>query len=131
MNPIPDGNGKTQWRLYLALHILMLVYSMAPVCVKMAGRQPTFSFYFFLFYGLSVVILAVYALFWQQIIKRMLLTTAYANKAVTVVWGLVWGAVIFGEGVTLKKVIGIAIVLAGVVLYSLTEPDGKEDTHAG
>ncbi|NLW78056.1 MAG: EamA family transporter [Ruminococcaceae bacterium] len=130
MNPVTGDGAKPQWRVYLALHILMLVYSMAPVCMKQAGRYPTFSLYFCLFFALSILILGAYALLWQQILKRLQLTTAYANKAVTVVWGLVWGIVLFGEVITLKKCIGIAIVLAGVILYSLSEHAGKEAPHA-
>ena len=44
-----------------------------------------------------VAILGIYAIGWQQVIKRMPLTTAYANKAVTLVWGLVWGLLLFHE----------------------------------
>lgn len=130
MSPVADEKTRPQWQVYLALHILMLIYSMAPVCMKLAGRHAVFSFSFCLFFALAILILGVYALLWQQIIKRMQLTTAYANKAITVIWGLVWGVVIFGEDITLKKCIGILIVLAGVVLFSFAEGDGKEDAHA-
>ena len=35
--------------------------------------------------------LVAYAFGWQQVIKHLPLTTAYANKAVTVVWGILLG----------------------------------------
>lgn len=82
-------------KTYVLLHVLMLIFSLSPVCSKLAGQQPFLSFKFVLFYGLVILLLGIYALLWQQIIKRMPLTTAYANKAVTVVWGMVWGAVTF------------------------------------
>ena len=36
--------------------------------------------------------LVTYAAGWQQVIKHLPLTTAYANKAVTVVWGILAGS---------------------------------------
>lgn len=67
--------------------------------------------------------LGFYAIGWQQIIKRLPLTTAFANKAVTVVWGIIWGAVFFQEKVTIGKVIGAILVILGVVVYA--NADGK------
>ena len=55
----------------------------------------------------------------------MPLSVAYANKAVTVVWGCLWGVLIFHERLTPGKVIGALMVLAGVALYGLA--DGKVD----
>ena len=63
-------------------------------------------------------LLGFYAIGWQQIIKRLPLTTAFANKAVTVVWGIIWGAVFFHESITVGKVIGAALVIVGVVIYA-------------
>ena len=54
----------------------------------------------------------------------MPLTSAYANKAVTIVWGIVWGVLLFHEAVTPAKLLGAAVVLAGVVLFSIA--DGEE-----
>ncbi len=120
---------KSNMRMYVLLHALMLLFSLSPVCSKLAGRQPFLSLPFFFFYGLVIVILGIYALAWQQVIKRMPLTTAYANKAVTVVWGLVWGMLLFGETITLQKVLGAAVIVAGVVLYALSEPAKEADAH--
>jgi drug/metabolite transporter (DMT)-like permease len=69
--------------------------------------------------------LFVYALVWQQMLKRLPLVTAYANKAVTVVWGIIWGYVFFGEKVTVNKLIGAVIVIAGVVLVVASDADAE------
>ncbi len=112
-------------RIYLLLHGLLLVFSLAPVFSKLAGQQPFLSPPFLLFYALSVGVLGVYAIAWQQVIKRMPLTTAYANRAVAVVWGMVWGLFIFGETITLLKLLGAAIIVGGVVLFATAQ--GEED----
>lgn len=114
---------------YLLLHILLLVFSFSPVFSKLAGRQPFLSKYNIIFYGLVLLILGIYAIFWQQIIKRIPLSTAYANRAITVVWGMLWGLWFFGEAITVQKLVGCAIVVAGVVLFAFSEktsPPKKE-----
>lgn len=108
-----------------ALHILLMVYSTSGIFSKLAAQETFLSFKFCLFYGAVIALLGIYAIFWQQIIKRLPLTTAFANKAVTVVWGIVWGIVFFHENVTFPKIVGAIFVIAGVVLYA--KADGEEE----
>ena len=51
-----------------------------------------------------------------DILKRFPLTTAFANKAVVVVWGILWGWIFFGEQITWQKVVGAAVIIAGIVI---------------
>lgn len=101
---------------YLGIHILLLVYSASVVFSKLASGYSFLSVGFILCYGMMLLLLGVYAIFWQQIIKRMPLMTAYANKAVTVVWGMVWGVAVFHEEITWGKALGALLVIAGVIL---------------
>ena len=111
-----------------ALHLLLMLYSLSGVFSKLASGQDFFSLGFILCYAGIIGILGVYAIGWQQIIKRIPLTTAYANRAVTIAWGIVWGIIIFHESVSLQKLIGAAIVIAGVALYSTADViEGKDD----
>ena len=55
----------------LQLHGSLLISSLSGICSKMAARQPAFSLPFFLWYGGTLAIMFVYALVWQQILKRM------------------------------------------------------------
>lgn len=103
------------------LHILLAGYSLSGILSKLAAAEPFLSVRFCLLYGGVIVLLGVYALAWQQIIKRLPLTTAFANKAVTVVWGLVWGLLIFHESITPGKLAGAALVMAGVILFSTAD----------
>lgn len=113
----------------LGLHALLALYSLCSICGKLAAGFPFMSIGFILSYGGMIAVLGIYAIGWQQVIKRMPLTAAYANKAVTIVWGLVWGFLLFHETVSLGKVIGAAIVLGGVVLFSLA--DDKVESGEG
>ena len=113
---------------------MLMVYSTSGIFSKMASGEPFLSFKFCLFYGILLFLLALYAVGWQQMIKRMPLTTAYANKAVTVVWGLVWGLVFFDETLTPGKMLGALMVVGGIVLFALSDgenaaPEGLKDTE--
>ena len=115
--------GKKKYLLYL--HILLIMYSLSAVCSKLASGTEFLSFQFCLLYGIVLFLLALYALLWQQIIKHLPLTFAYANKAVTVVWGIMWGLLLFGERITPGKVLGAVFVICGIVLYAINDnPDG-------
>lgn len=115
-----------QAKWFLLLHVILGVYAGSSVCSKLAARQPFLSAAFILLYGLMLAALVVYAVGWQQVIKHLPLTTAYANKAVTVVWGILLGLAVFGEAVTLRQVIGAAIIICGIVLFVRADNENKE-----
>ena len=117
---------KGKLKILLALHLLLMVYSTSGICSKLAAGEAFLSPRFCLYYAVIIVLLGVYAIGWQQIIKRLPLTTAFANKAVTVVWGIVWGAAFFQEAITLKKLLGAAFIVIGVILYAGSDASSKE-----
>ena len=103
-------------RTFLALQLLLLCYALSTVMQKLAAQQDFLSLRFLLCAAGMFFFLGVYALGWQQVLKRLPLVTAYASKAVTVVWGLLWGLLFFGETITLQKAVGVAVIMAGIVL---------------
>ncbi len=112
---------KASTKTMLALHLLLAVYSVSNVFSKLAADVPFLSPRFILYYGAVLLILGIYAIGWQQVIKRMPLTTAYANKAVTIVWGIVFGMILFGETVTPLMIAGAFLIVGGIVLYAMEE----------
>lgn len=113
-------------KLYLALHIFLMIYATSSIFSKLAARKPFMSLPFILLYGMQILLLAFYAIGWQQFIKRMPLSVAYANKAVSVIWGCVWGVLIFHEHLTAGKIIGGALVLIGIAMYGYSEGSEEE-----
>lgn len=103
----------------ILLNIIMLIYSLSSVFSKKAAENDFLSKGFMIFYVLVLFSLGVYAIGWQQVIKYIPLTTAYSNKAVTVVWGMVWGYVLFHERISSGKVIGAFLIIAGIIIYAL------------
>lgn len=117
-------------RALLGLHGLLAMYSLSGICGKLAAGFSFLSWEFIACYGGMIVVLGLYAIGWQQVIKRLPLTFAYANRAVTVIWGIVWGTLFFHETITPSKLIGAAIVLAGVILYATSGVDDADSKSA-
>lgn len=114
-----NSEGKNKKILnFLLLHLTFFIYSLAAVFSKMAGSQQTINKQFVLCYGLVLLILVVYAFLWQQNLKKMNLVSAYSNKAVTVVWGMVWGVLIYNEQVTWNRLLGALIIIIGVCIMA-------------
>lgn len=102
--------------VFVILHILLLIMSFGGILSKLASAEPFLSLRFCLCYGGMIAILGVYAIAWQQIIKQMSLTTAFCNKAIEIVWGIMWGVLIFKESVKWNMILGAVIVIAGVII---------------
>ena len=109
---------KSTIKTIIGLHGMLMVYSMSGICSKLASGEAFLSIRFCVYYAIIIGLLGFYAIGWQQVIKRIPLTTAFANKAVTVVWGIVWGRFFFGESITLGKIMGATLVIAGVILFA-------------
>ena len=108
------------------LHLLLMVYSTSGILSKLAAGTDFFSPRFIVLYAGVLILLGLYAIGWQQILKRLPLTTAFSNKAVTIVWGIVWGVLFFGESVTMGKVIGALLIITGVVLFSFADNESSD-----
>jgi drug/metabolite transporter (DMT)-like permease len=113
-------------KLLLILQVLLCVYSFFGIFSKMAASETFMSLKFILFYGIVLLNLVIYAIVWQQIIKRMPLVVAYCNKAVTVIWGLIWGKLFFGEAITMQKIVGAGVIVMGILLI-VTDCEAEND----
>jgi len=99
---------------FLFLHIVLIMYSVGAIFSKIAASKEFLSLQFIFYYGLVIVVLFLYAILWQQILKKLPLTIAFANKAIVVVWGIIWGKLLFGEIIKLNMVIGAIIIVVGI-----------------
>lgn len=114
---------KSKLKTLFLLHVMLIFYSMSGICSKMAANEKFLSLFFCIYYIILIALLCIYAIVWQQIIKRLPLTMAFANKSVTIIWGVIWGALFFHEKITIGKIIGGLLVIAGIVLYA--KADGE------
>ena len=111
------------------LHLIIFLYSLSSLCSKFASKLEFFSFKWCALYALLIFILGIYAILWQQLLKVMPLNLAYANKSVTLLWGMLFGIFIFKETVTLTNILGGLIVLAGVIVMvtDRKKPEGEKE----
>ena len=102
----------------ILLQMVVVIYSINTVIAKFVSEQAFLSFKFIVLYLLEFLVLGIYAVFWQQMIKRFELSIAYANKAMTLLWSLLWSVLIFGDSVTPAKVGGVLLVIAGTIILN-------------
>ena len=119
---------RLQWiKNILILQIVVVIYTLSSVVAKFATDKELFSFSFFLFYGLEIVILGVYAILWQQMIKKFDLSVAYANRAMALLWSAIWAVVLFHEKLDGKQIAGILLVVLGTVIVNTDNGKKAED----
>ena len=51
-------------------------------------------------------------------IKKFELSVAYTNRAMALLWSLLWAVIIFKDNITIKNVIGVALVIAGTLIVN-------------
>ena len=122
-----QSDKKTKLTSILFMHAAFLVYTLYPILGKFATRYEMLSFQFVALYCVVFAILFLYAILWQQVLKRIPLTTAIANKSITIVWGMIFGLLLFGEGISLKMLIGAALILSGILILSTEKEKPQED----
>lgn len=110
---------------FILMHAGFLVYAFYAVLGKIAAAKEIFSPAFIGIYCAVFLILVIYAIIWQQVLKKIPLIIATANKTITIVWGILFGRIFFGEKITLNMIIGGAVILAGILVLSI-ETQRKE-----
>jgi len=114
---------KLSLKTILILQMAVLLYTLSSVAGKFASAYSFLSFPFVAFYGAEIAILGIYAIIWQQIIKRVDLSIAYTNRSLSLMWSMIWSALFFKEAITIKNVIGVMIIIIGVMIVNGTEKE--------
>jgi drug/metabolite transporter (DMT)-like permease len=102
----------------IALQLIIVIYTFSGVVAKYASSSELFSSEFVIAYIVEIAILGVYAILWQQIIKKFELSIAYANRSMALLWSMIWAVILFKEQVTVKNIIGVLIVILGTVIVN-------------
>lgn len=105
---------------YILLYCACFIYSGATICAKLAATQST-TFKLLMFFGLEFVCLGVYAIIWQQVLKRFTLVTGMASKGVVVIFNLIWSVLLFSETITIGNILGAGIIIFGIWMVSISD----------
>ena len=95
---------------YIALVGTFFIYTTSGVFSKLASQREFLSLGYIAFLACTVGVLGIYAVLWQQIIKRMDVSLAYMFKGTGVVFGLMLAHFVFGEAITTTNIVGAAII---------------------
>ncbi len=98
---------------YILLYACYWIYSVSAICAKLASGQHKPSAVL-LFIGLEICCLGIYAVVWQQVLKRFALVTAMSGKGIVVIFNLVWSVILFRETITVNNLIGAVIIIWGI-----------------
>lgn len=115
---------------YLLLHMCVIVFSLTSVFAKAAANRYNKGGFadpqLYLFAFLMLAVCALYAFFWQKVIKNIDLHVAYANRSVYLIWGQLWAVTLFGEHLSARNMIGLLVVLIGVAVVSYYTEYGED-----
>ena len=105
-------------RAYFSLLGAFFIYSFAPIFSKIASKYEFLSWGYLCGFGSTVLVLGVYAVLWQQIIKRVPISNAYMFKGISILFVLLLSHVFFGETITVWNGIGATLIISGIALYA-------------
>lgn len=103
---------------FFQIQVLVMLYSCVSVMSKVSSNEMkkfgviSKEFIFCIF--IMLLILAIYAIFWQKVIKKVEISTAYLNKSTSLFWSLLWSYLIFGENIHISQVVGLIIIFIGI-----------------
>lgn len=105
---------------YLFLHLSILLFSFTGVFSKVIALSISSDGILTLkvFVLLSVILLncLIYAVMWQQNLKKLNISTAYSHRSIYNIWSLIWAVLFFSEQITIGNIAGTALMIGGVLL---------------
>lgn len=100
----------------LKIQALICLFSFISVLSKYASTFEFLSLEFFVIYFCILTCFMGYAFVWQKLLKKHSLFKVYSNRALLVVYSLIWGVVIFSEKITMYNVLGIILIISGIIV---------------
>lgn len=117
------GRIKKKWEIkwYILLHFLIFLYAVSAMLGKKASGYDCLSIEFLMAYFGIFLCMGIYAAGWQQVIKRLPLTSAYASRAATIIWGMLFGHFLYRDPVSVRQVIAAIVIAGGIVYFSFSD----------
>ena len=110
------------------LAILAIVFeSLSSSVLKFSKDYAFLSPMYLFWFAVAVGIMGLYAIAWQLLLERVPLTTAYLRKGLTYVLIFVWARLFFHEEISVKQMIGMAIIIAGMIVSMWEPADGSAE----
>lgn len=101
------------------MYVAFFIYSLSGIFSKIASKQNFLSLYYNLFFIGIILVLGVYAILWQQVLKKISLSVAMSNKPIVLILGILWAVLFFDETVDVKFFIGIPLIIIGLFVIGV------------
>lgn len=107
-----------KWIIYIVLISINMLYACVSLFTKYASQQDFMSWNYVLGLIGAVGVMGLYAILWQQVLKRIDLSLAYMFKGTSIVFVMLLAYVLFGEQITWNNIVGALIIIGGIVLFA-------------
>ena len=98
-----------------------LLYTGVSLFTKYASQQEFMSWNYIVGLIGTVGVMGLYAVLWQQVLKRIELSLAYMFKGTSLIFVMLLAYVLFDEQITWNNIVGAIIIIGGIVLYAKAE----------
>lgn len=102
----------------IALIGVNLLYACVTLFTKYASQQEFGSVAYCLGLTGAIGVMGAYAICWQQILKRVELSTAYMFKGMSLIFIMLFAFALFCEPITLMNIIGAIVIVIGITLFA-------------
>lgn len=106
---------------YCYIFLLMAInflYACVSLFTKYASQQEFMSWNYTVGLIGAIGVMGLYAVLWQQILKRMDLSLAYMFKGTSLIFVMLLAYILLGEQITWNNIVGAIIIISGIVLYA-------------
>ena len=103
---------------YSSLIGINLLYACVTLFTKYTSQQEFMSWEYWLGLAGAIGVMGAYAIGWQQILKRVELSTAYMFKGTSLIFIMLLAWMLFGEQITLNNILGACVIITGIALYA-------------
>ena len=114
---------------FIILQLSILLDALSGVASKLARNYADNRLAYVFFIGMVFVLMGLFAVIWQQILKHTTLTFATTFRPFRAVYTLLLSALIFSERITWRNALGVAIIMAGIWIGA--KDDGNTEPESG
>lgn len=95
-----------------------LLYACVTLFTKFAAQQEFMSMPYCLALCGAIGVMCAYAVCWQQVLKRIDLSTAYMFKGTSLIFVMLFAFALFGEQITMMNIVGASVIIIGITLFA-------------
>ena len=107
-----------KWIIYIVLIGINMLYACVSIFTKYASQHEFMSWNYMVGLIGAIGMMGLYAVLWQQILKRVELSVAYMFKGTSIIFVMLLACLLFGEQITWNNILGTIIIIAGRVLFA-------------